>query len=373
MSPELGRDVVALCAEIGRRAPSRRGPTPMPMPTSNGSARRPEVLVLGATGFIGRELARQLVAAGRPIRVLVRNPGRLPTDLAGPMVEVARGDAADPEAVGAALEGIDAVYHLARAGDAKTWDDFLRRDVRVTERLAEACLERGVRRLIYTGTIDSYYAGAGAGTITEATPTDPRIAGRNPYARAKAASEAILMALHRERGLPVVILRPGVVVGRGGSPLHWGVGMWAHDSVCRTWGPGTAGLPLVLVEDVAAALVRALEVEGIEGESFNLVGPQVVSAREYLAELERHAGLELQKRATPPWRFYAAGLARWAVKQAVRHPDRRLASYRDWESRTHRARYDCSRAERVLGWSPARDRDEIIRRGIHEPAAEFFA
>ena len=51
-----------------------------------------------------------------------------------------------------------------------------------------------VQRLIYTSTIDSYYAGAKAGTITETTPLDPHIAWRNLYARAKAESEELLMA-----------------------------------------------------------------------------------------------------------------------------------------------------------------------------------
>ena len=82
---------------------------------------------------------------------------------------------------------------------------------------------------------------------------------RNYYARAKALSEQVLMELHREQGLPVVIFRPGIVIGRGGSPLHWGIGMWSFDAVCQLWGRGTTPLPLVLVEDVASALVAALE------------------------------------------------------------------------------------------------------------------
>ena len=68
-----------------------------------------------------------------------------------------------------------------------------------------------------------------------------------------------------------------------------------------------------------------------------------------------------------------ADLAKSIVKAAIRHPDRRLPSYRDWESRIQRARYDCSKARNVLGWHPTDDREEMIRRGINEPATEFFA
>ncbi len=172
---------------------------------------------------------------------------------------------------------------------------------------------------------------AKAGTITEATPLDPKIKRRNLYARAKAASEEILMRMHRERGLPVVIVRPGVVIGRGGSPFHWGVGMWWNDSVCQMWGTGKNKLALVLVEDVATGLTAAMEKPGIEGRSFNLVGEPCLSAEEYLDELDRAGGIKIQRQATPIWRFYLMDLAKWVVKVAVGHKERRFPSYRDWE------------------------------------------
>ena len=177
--------------------------------------------------------------------------------------------------------GSDCVYHLARP-NVKTWEEWTEHEIEATRRVAEACLAAKVGRLIYTGTIDSYYAGARAGTITEETPLDPHIDWRNYYARAKALSEQAVMELHRERGLPVVIFRPGIVIGRGGSPLHWGIGMWSFDAVCQLWGRGRSPLPLVLVEDVASALVAALDAPGIEGESFNLVAESELTARDYL-------------------------------------------------------------------------------------------
>ena len=152
------------------------------------------------------------------------------------------------------------------------------------------------------------------------------------------------MSLYREQGLPVVIFRPGVVIGQGGSPLHWGVGMWSWDSVCQVWGKGRNPLPLVLVEDVAQALVAALDRPGIEGESFNLVANSRLSALDYLRALEECTGSKFQTILTPPWKFYVVDVVKWMVKRAIRHPDQRKPSYRDWESRTQRARYDCSKA-----------------------------
>ena len=156
------------------------------------------------------------------------------------------------------------------------------------------------------------------------------------------------MASHRERGLPVIVFRPGIVIGRGGSPFHWGIGMWSRNAVCHIWGQGRKPLPFVLVEDFTQALVAAVDVAEIEGESFNLVAETDLTAFDYLQALEEHAGVSFQKFPTPPWKFYAVDLVKWAVKQMVRHPDKRRPSYRDWESRTQRAHYDCTKARRLL-------------------------
>ena len=260
LTPELGREVVRTCIEIGQRAingladSSSNGISSTGIAAVNEARRRspepPEILVLGATGFIGQELARQLIALGHPIRVLVRNPSRLPADLAAGPVEVVAGNLENSADLNRALAGITFVYHLAKP-QAKYWEEYAKHEIEATRKVAEACLDGRIKRLIYTGTIDSYYAGGKATTITEETPLDPQISRRNYYARSKALSEQLLRTLHSEKGLPVVIVRPGIVIGRGGSPFHWGVGMWSWNAVCQIWGRGRNPLPFVLVEDVA--------------------------------------------------------------------------------------------------------------------------
>jgi predicted dehydrogenase/nucleoside-diphosphate-sugar epimerase len=381
LAPELGREVVHTCVEIGQRAlvsvtESSGNATSKAAKSAREETGReptgsPEILVLGATGFIGQELTRQLVALGYPVRALVRNASRLPADLAGGRVEVVCGNLENATDLKRTLVGIKFVYHLAKP-QAKYWEEYSEHEIEATRMVAEACLEARVKRLFYTGTIDSYYAGAKAATITEQTPLDPHISRRNYYARSKALSEQLLMALHRERGLPVVIFRPGIVIGRGGSPFHWGIGMWSWNAVCQIWGPGRNPLPFVLVEDVARALISALHAEGINGESFNLIADSQLSALDYLKALEQCTAAEFQKLPTAPWKFYLVDVLKSVIKRALRHRDRRWPSYRDWETRTQRARYDCSKARRVLSWKPVTDERELIRNGIERPAVELL-
>jgi predicted dehydrogenase/nucleoside-diphosphate-sugar epimerase len=374
LSGARAANVIRICQQMGVRANLPAAlTTPWLRPTPSHSSTPPRILVLGGTGFIGRELVRQLVDSGHPVRLLARSLASIPTELReSGKLDCQIGDIASKPDLLRAMEGIETVFHLARA-NVKTWADYRQFEIAATRQVGEACLEACVNRLVYTGTIDSYYAGSRAGVITEATPLDPAIARRNLYARAKAASEEILLQMHRQQQLPLVILRPGIVIGCGGSPFHWGVGMWWHDSVCQIWGEGKNKLPFVLVQDVACALVAAIQAPNLEGRSFNLVADPLLTAQEYLDELDRAGKMHIQRHAASVWRFYRSDLLKWLVKVAVRHPERRFPSYLDWESRTQKAHFDCTVTRAVLGWKPVSDRAEFIRLGIEEPLREFRA
>jgi len=367
----IGARVIRLCENLGRLANLPSNETESEAQTApSAKPLTPQILVLGGTGFIGKELLRQMIATGHTARVLVRSAAAIPQDLReSGQLEYIVGDIGSKQDLLNAMEGIETVVHLSRA-NVKSWADYQQFEIEATRRVGQCALEAGVKRLVYSGTIDSYYCGAGAGIITEQTPLDKQIEKRNLYARAKAASEEILTRMHQEQGLPLVIVRPGIVIGRGGSPFHWGVGMWWNDAVCQIWGDGTNKLALVLVEDVAAGLIAAMETPGIEGQSFNLAGPPMLTAQEYLNALDTAGGIKIQRHATSISRFYLLDMMKWVVKVAVRHPERRLPSYRDWESRTGRAVFDCTAAKTVLNWKPVEDREQFIQQGIVVPFRE---
>jgi nucleoside-diphosphate-sugar epimerase len=359
-----GRDVIKHCLQTIQAANIHSIARTEPAATEIAKI-RPTVLVLGGSGFIGRELIKQLLSSGNSVRAMVRGSSVILDELLCERLEIVRGDIRSEADLRSNMTGIEYVYHLAHA-PAKTWQEYQECDVQPTRRIAEICLDSKVRRLIYTGTIASYYAGARAGTITEKTPLDPHISRRDYYSRAKATSEDLLMEMHRTRQLPLVIFRPGIVIGDGGNPFHWGVGRFTQNG-CEVWGDGHNKLPFVLVTDVAAALVRGIQAPDIEGKSFNLIDRPLISARDYLDELQRRSELKLAVIYRPIWQFYLSDFIKWVVKVATSHADRiRIPSYADWETRTQKAVFDCDLARTELGWQPASDRKRILKEGIDD-------
>ena len=367
----FGAEVIRLCEAVaaasGTGSPSL-GSVSVSLPSAPVN---PRVLVVGGTGFIGRRLVRMLVDRGHGVRVLTRNPRAAAIELDGIPVELFAGSHGNPESAKHALEGIKAVYHLAKC-DGKRWQDYVDGDITPTRVLAEAALAAGVERFIYTGTIASYASANPGDVIDNHTPVDPAIARRGLYARSKAACEALLQAMRRDDKLPLVILRPGIVIGPGSPPAHLGVGHFSSETRVDFWGDGDNPLPLVLVDDVADALVRALDAPGIEGQTLLLTSPPLMSARDYVGATSIHMAAQIDARPRSAWRYWVADMVKELAKNAVRHPNRRWPSLHDSQCASQRARYDSRMTEQVLGWRPIADRETLEARGIAEAVRWFM-
>jgi predicted dehydrogenase/nucleoside-diphosphate-sugar epimerase len=357
-----GRRMVEICERIVTAArPNIRPATAVHAPLDDGDVG--DVLVIGGTGFIGSRVVARLVEKGRRVRVLARGTKNLPAPLAHPAVGVIPGDARSEADVMRAIGKAQTVINLAHGGGGSSWGEIEANLVGGAKTVAYCCTARGVRRLVFVSSIAALYLGDAVDVITASTTPDPQPEGRADYARAKALAENALLGLHRANGLPVVIVRPGVVVGEGTSPFHSGIGYYNHETHCLGWNRGLNPLPLVLVDDVANAILRALDAPGVEGKCYNLVGGVRMTARDYIAALARVTGRPLVYHPQSVLKVYAVELVKAAVKRASGRRDP-LPSLRDLKSRGLVAQFDCSAEAHELGWKPVSDLGEFLRQGL---------
>ena len=317
------------------------------------------VVVIGGAGFIGKALVAQLTKTDVSVLVVSRSAGRRPNT---PSVQYRSGDVTDAGSMLELLKGATVVYDLSTNLGA-TWEECERYCVGGARNVAQACLKHGVTRLIYTSTISALYMGAG-GTMDETAGPDPEPLKRGFYPRSKIFAERLLLEMHAKQGLPVVIFRPGIVLGVGGALVHGALGDRPSPTSITGYGNGKNRLPCVLVEDVASALVLAKDAPAIEGLTFNLAGDVRPTAAEYVALLRERTKRNFRFHSRSVWSMGLAEWSRWALKALARKSDNSAVPYRDTKSVAMATDLDCSLAKRLLGWKPVADRDEFIRRAI---------
>jgi len=276
-----------------------------------------------------------------------------------------QGDATSAEdvdrAVGAARVVVNLAHGSGQSGDSD--HDWRAAMKAVTEIVARACIEHRVERLIHIGSTAGLYLGPQQQLVTGATPPDPQSERRSEYARAKAECDRLLLEWHRTKNLPVCILRPALVVAEGGDAFHGGLGFFNNEQHCIGWNAGNNPLPFILVEDVADAIAMALKAPDVAGRCYNLVGDVRLTAREYLAELALALGRPLRFHPTNPTVLWLQETGKWLIK-IVGGRKGPAPTRRDIQSRGLVATFDCSDAQRDLGWQSTRDRARFVERAI---------
>jgi predicted dehydrogenase/nucleoside-diphosphate-sugar epimerase len=363
LAPAGAMAVLQMCERAAAAAGVSLAPPPLPATIpAPGPARPGEVVVLGGTGFLGRRCVQRLLAAGTPVTLLVRKPHLLPPAVRDGSVRVFTGDAADPATLALAFAGAAKVLHLATAAgdDARAVERVMAQAVQAA---GEAALVARVQRFVYTSSTAALWLGAHGAVGGDVGP-DPLPAERAAYARGKIAAENALAAL-RARGLPLVVLRPAIVVGPDGIQEHSGVGSWVKDNHCVGWGNGHTPLPFVLADDCADAMVAALTAPAAVGHAYNLAGDVRLTAREYVETMALRTGRDYRYHPTPLWWMWLQELGKYAVKALARRP-RDWPAFRDFASRSFRTGLDCSDAKRDLGFAPERDRARFLARVFDE-------
>jgi predicted dehydrogenase/nucleoside-diphosphate-sugar epimerase len=366
----FGAHLVDLCASIASKAhvSDVAVASPKTLVSADQSVPAYDVAVFGGTGFIGKYVVRQLLDAGYSVGVIGRSVRGLPDFFNDPRVSILRGDVTRRADIERGIGSAKYVINLAHGGGGSTRAAIVDVLTGSAQMVGEVCLEKKVQRLVYISTIAALYLGDGNERVTAQTSYDMQGDERGDYSFAKAEAERVLLEMHKTKGLPVTIQRPGVVVGDGTSPFHSGLGMFNNDQHCLGWNDGHNPLPFVLVEDAASAIIAALKADdSVHGRTDNIVGGVRMSARNYLNELKSTLGRPLKFHPQSVWVQQGIELGKWLIKKAggkkVPKP-----SMRDLLSRGMPAQFDTSDTEKALNWSPIKDHDVFVERGIKVPA-----
>jgi dihydroflavonol-4-reductase len=313
-------------------------------------------LVTGAAGFIGRHVVAALVQEGTEVRAFDRVGA--PLEPLPAAVELITGDIRDREAIRRAVEGCDAVFHLAAVYSYARGDAPLMHAINVdgTRAVLEAALRGGRRRVVHTSSCATCGPVPGRCATERDLPSGREL--RVPYRRTKLEGERLALEAARQ-GADVVVVNPTVPVGPGDwSPTPTGkmVADVAHGRA-RAYLARSA-LNVVSVEDVARGHALAFE-RGRPGERY-LLGGENMSMGEVFAVIARAGGLPVPRLAVP---WTAAYGAAWIANAVLRPFGQEPSLLVLDEVRAGRLphMFDDSKARRELGYTSRPGADALAQ------------
>lgn len=318
------------------------------------------VLVTGASGLLGGGVAKALADRGDDVTVLQRRPSQLG-------VREVLGDITDPAAVAHAVQGCDAVVHLAaKVNVTGKWSDYQRINVQGTETLLAACRDANVSRMVFVSSPSVAHAGSslvGAG----AGAADPAHA-RGHYARSKAMAELLALGANGRDELAVVAVRPHLVWGPADTQLVERIGRRARSGRLPILGSGAPLVDTIFIDNAVDAMVAAMDrCQEVRGRSFVVTNGEPRPIGEILGQWARATG------APTPSRHVPAGLALFAgsavdVVTAIRQglgqdmsTDPPLTHFLAEQLSTAHW-FDQRQTREALGWSPRVSLEEGFRR-----------
>ena len=313
----------------------------------------------GASSLIGGGVVRRLVDRGDRVRVLQRRPA----DVDG-VEEQVLGDVADPRRVHEAIDGCDAVIHLAaRVGLTGTREEFVRTNVTGTENLLGAARAAGVDRFVHVSSPSVAHDGH---AIVGGDADEPSAgSGAAFYPETKAIAERRALAADDER-LGVVVIRPHLVWGPGDTQLVGRVVDRARSGRLALVGGGTALVDTTYVDNAVDSLVAALDAvepgARCSGRAYVVSNGEPRPVRELVAGICSAAGVDFAPRSVDLRSARVLGSVIERVWPRLR-PDAEPPLTRFLAEQLGTAHWFDPRSVRCdLGWSPTIGLDEGFER-----------
>jgi dihydroflavonol-4-reductase len=328
-------------------------------------------LVIGANGYLGSHVTRQLVADGQDVRVMVR-PNATTIGIDDLAVTRFLGDIWDDAVLREAMAGCDVVYYCVV--DTRGWlrdpSPLFHTNVDGTRNVLEVAKDAGLKRFVFT----SSYVTVGRKRGRVATEDDQIVdggemspttwlRGLTPYVRSRVQAENLVMEYARDKGLPAVVVGISTTYGSG----DWG--RTPHGAIIA--GAAFGKLPFVMkgiqleavgIDDAARAMLLAAD-KGRVGERY-LISEKMITNAEVARIAAEAAGVPPPAKAISLPVAYAMALL-GSAKARLKGTDEQF-SLESLRLMRAEAPVDCSKAKRELGWQP-RPVEESIRE-----AAEFW-
>ena len=305
------------------------------------------ILVTGATGFLGSHLTTALLAQGHQLTLLGRDFAGIQTQLAAGAT-LLRADLRDRATMMAACAGQDLVYHVGALSTAwGRWDDFYQTNVEGTRAVVDGCLQHGVGRLVYVSSPSVIFDGRDHHEIDESCPYPQHFS--SAYAATKKLGEDLVNAGY-QRGLPTVILRPKAIFGLGDRALLPRLIERARQKRLPQLGNGQNLVDLTYVDNVVHALLLAAMADAAVGKSYFITNgehcPLWPTIRSVLSKLQLPTAL----RPIPVG--VALLIARLLELNAQRTGREPLLTRYTVGILARTQTYDISAAQRDLGYQP---------------------
>ncbi len=271
---------------------------------------RLKILVTGGGGFLGQALCRGLVARGHEVASF--NRGHYP-ELEALGVRQLRGDLADRDAVMAATDGAEAVFHnAAKAGAWGAYEDYHRANVLGTQNVLDACRARRIGRLVYTSTPSVTHRATHPveGGTADSVPYGSGF--KAPYAITKLIAEQAVLAAN-DASLATIALRPRLIWGPGDNQILPRLVERARSGRLRIVGSGDNLVDCTYIDNAAQAHFDAFEHlapgASCAGRAYFISNGEPMPMRELLNALLRAAGAPEVHKTLPFGVAYAIGAA----------------------------------------------------------------
>ncbi len=303
------------------------------------------IAVTGATGFLGSHLCERLIRDGFSVSILSRDSDKA-RKFEGRVTKSVIGDIADKNAVAELVDNVDTVIHLVSnfrtaSGPPESYHCI---NVEGTETVLEASKKAGVKRLIHCSTI-------GVHGNVESTPANEN-SPFNPgdlYQETKVESENIVRASIGTSAMEIVIIRPCSIYGPGDMRMLKMFKMLANHTFFLV-GPCNENFHAVYIDDLIDGFMHAMEVPGIDGDTFIIGGDEYLPLKDYITVVAKAVDAPSPFLRFPYWFFYGGAILCEAICLPLNiEPPlhrRRVRFYKN-----NRA-FDISKARRLLGYMP---------------------